>query len=155
MVKRTASYDENEPEQKQFLKPSEKEHLFQVVEVYDSFNPVGRMKLDNDTVCVKCEVVGGEEEGRTLLNRLSLDENFRGFFATRLFLKAIGEPYKGKDFVIDTENWIGREFYATVFHNKEYANINEYNFEKLADNAHIVKEENKRLPEEVAWDEVK
>lgn len=130
MVKRTYNLDDNEPEQKAFDLPSAKEHLFQVVDVFDINNQVGNMKLDDNTVAAKCEVVGGEEEGRTLLQRMSLDENWKGFFATRLFLKAIGESYKGAGLEIDTDRWIGRQFYATVIHNGKYANIKEFNFEK-------------------------
>src|SRR4029079_12648504 len=134
MVKRTYDLPEEEREQSSFQKPSEREHLFQVVDVYDSTNAPGKMVLDDNTVCAKLEVIGGEEEGRTMLNRLSLDQDWKGFFATRLFLKAIGESYKGTGLEVDTDRWIGRQFYATVIHagdNKQYANIDEYNFEKV------------------------
>lgn len=146
MVKRTASGYSEEPEQKQFLLPSEKEHLFQVTDVDEE------MSGDPDIVFIKCEVVGGDEEGRSLLQRLSLDDSFKGFFATRLFLKAIDEPYKGDNFPIDTENWIGRQFYATVIHNGKYANIKEYNFEKKIEQFKMPKSEPKK-PETVAWDD--
>src|SRR3990167_6093303 len=126
MVKRTASTNENEPEQKIFDLPSEKEHLFQVVDIL-------MIDPNPDFVHVKSEVVGGEEEGRTILNRLGLDCKWKGFFATRLFLKAIGEPYKGNEFIIDTDQWPVRQYYATIVHNGKYANIEKYNFKKLVD----------------------
>jgi hypothetical protein len=129
MVKRAANCGENEPEQKSFPKPSEGEHLFQVVDIYDSTNAPGKMSLDSDTVCVKIEVVGGAEEGRSMLQRLNLNDQWKGFFATRLFLKAIGEAHKGS-VEIDTDRWIGHQFYASVIYNGEYANIDEYLFEK-------------------------
>lgn len=152
MVKRTYDLPEEEPEQSAFEKPSQKEHLFQVVDIFTSADEMGRkLKLDDNTVSVKCEIVGGDEEGRTLLNRLSLDENWKGFFFTRLFLKAIGQDYKGKALLIDTDLWCGCQFYATVIHNGEYANIKEYNFDK------IIKQSNNpgktTDPKDIAWEE--
>lgn len=156
MVKRTVNAGDNEPEQQSYDLPSEKEHLFQVTDFFDSSYEGNKFNLDNDTVLVKCEVVGGDEEGRSLLQRISLDPNFKGFFATRLFLKAIGEAYKG-DIEMDTDFWVGRQFYATVVHNpskgKTYANISEYNFDKLVEQ---VKTPGAGTPEnEVAWDDDK
>ncbi len=146
MVKRTATAHE-EPNQSSFKIPSEGEHLFQVVDFLDSNDP--------NIVLVKAEVVGGEEEGISLINRLSLDDNWKGFFATRLFLKAVGEEYKGENFTIDTDNWVGKQFYATVIHSeykgKTYANIDEYNYEKKI-------EQYSKSPvkgEEVQWDDDK
>ncbi len=147
MVKRNVRASDQEPEQKEFLLPSEKEHLFEVVDFIDS--------NDADFVLPKCEVVGGDEEGRTLLNRVSLNPEWKGFFATRLFLKAISEPYKN-DIEIDTERWIGRQFYATVIHNDKYANIGKYNFDKKIEQS---REPNPGIknpePTEVAWDDDK
>jgi len=150
MVQRTGNSNDEEPEQRKYELPSEKEHLFQVTDVIEDIDP------DPDIVHVKCEVCGGDEEGRTLLCRLSLDDNFKGFFATRLFLKAISEPYKGKEFAIDTEEWSGRQFYATVIHNGKYANIEEYNFDKIVQQKSIAGGEDGKKPtkeEAIAWDE--
>ena len=131
MVKRTYSKDYNEePEQQGFEKPSEKEHLFNVTDLFTSDDNPFEKGLPEDIVAAKLEVVGGDEEGRTILQRLNLAEDGKGFFATRLFLKAIGEPYKGGGLKLDTDRWIGRQFYATVVHNGQYANISEYNFDK-------------------------
>ena len=154
MVKRAASAPEQEPEQAEYEKPSEGEHLFQVVDVREDID-------DNpDIVHAKLEVCGGDEEGRTILNRLSLDDNWKGFFATRLFLKAIGQPYKGDNFPIDTNEWIGRQFYAEIVHNeskgKIYANIKEYNFEKQVEQAVERGSEQSttnKPKEEIAWDD--
>lgn len=131
MVKKTYSKDYNEePEQAKFELPSEREHLFQVVDIYTMNDEMGqKLKLDENTVSLKCEVCGGDEEGRTLLQRLTLDENNKGFWATRLFLKATGQDYKGT-ITIDTDFWCGLQFYADVIHNGKYANINGYNFDK-------------------------
>ena len=155
MVRRTATAKEEEPEQTSFEIPSEKEHLFQVTDVYtEKEHPDGFDITDPDIVFAKCEVVGGEEEGRSTLIRLSLDDSWKGFFATRLFLKAICEPYKGDNFAIDTEFWVGRQFYATIVHNpskdgsKKYANIGEYNFEKK-----VEQHDGSSSSSDVAWDE--
>jgi hypothetical protein len=161
MVQRTARASNDEPEQKSFDLPSEKEHLFQVVDVYDFDNNPYNFDLGPDEVIAKCEVVSGEESGRTLLNRMSLTSEWKGFFATRLFLKAIGEPYKGDEFPIDTDNWQARQFYATVVHNKSktdkvYANIKEFNLDKIVDQAPVPKIESaptSKPEEEIAWDE--
>lgn len=150
MIKRTANAPDTEPDQQtEFKIPSEKEHLFQVVDYFDNSYEGNKFNLDLDTVIAKLEVVGGEEEGLTMLNRCSLDDSWKGFFATRLFLKSIGEPYKGQGFEIDPDKWIGKQFYATVKHaeskGKTYANIGEYNFEKQV-------EQTKKKPEDVEWD---
>lgn len=133
-MKRTYDLNDQEPDQKQFDLPSEKEHLFQVIDVIDNTSELGsKLKLDDNTVSIKCEVVGGDESGRTLLQRLSLDDKSKAFFLTRLFLKAIGHDYKGQ-ITIDTDMWQASQFFATVVHNKGYANIKEYNFDKRIDN---------------------
>lgn len=156
MVKRTYSMPENEPDQKTFQIPSEKEHLFQIVDVYDEDHNEYNLNLDANKVCVKLEVVGGEEEGRSILHFLSLDSEWKGFFVTRLFLKSIGEQYKGEKVDIDTDEWVGKQFFATVVHStadngKTYANINEYNFEKLVEKP--VETHQKTDNATVKWDE--
>lgn len=141
MVKRTASASNEEPAQQSFEKPSEKEHLFQISDIFDQHeHPDGFDITDPDIVFAKCEVVGGDEEGREILNRCCLDDSRKEFYFTRMFLKAIGCEYKGDTFPIDSDEWQGRQFYATVVHSqnkdktKTFANIKEYNFEKLVDN---------------------
>ena len=130
-MKRRYDMPDTEPDQATFELPSEGEHLFQVSDIFTCEDQIGqKMGLNENTVSVKCEVVGGKEAGRTLLNRLSLDMDFKGFFATRLFLKAIGEPYKGKKIDIDTDIWQSKQFYATVVHNGKYANIDTYSMDK-------------------------
>lgn len=131
MVKRTYSKEYNEePEQKKFDLPTEKEHLLQVTNVFTKDDNPFKNGLPDDIVSAQLEVVGGDETGRTLLCRLSLDEMSKGFFATRVFLKGIGEPYKGNGLEVDTDRWIGRQAYATVVHNGDYANIDQFNFDK-------------------------
>lgn len=155
MVKRTYNTDENEPESSNFKIPSEKEHLFQVTDINPAVTPSGE---DDNIQVVKLEVVGGDEEGLTLLNRVKLDHNEKSFYFTRLFLKAIGEPYKGQ-FEIETDNWIGRQFYATVKHTKSkdgtktYANIAEYNFDKKIEQVFKVASQKEESPEEIVWGE--
>jgi hypothetical protein len=129
-MKKSMNQPDTEPEQKRFELPSEGEHQFQVVDILpDANNP--------DIVMVKLEVADGEELGRSILHRVNLDENWKGFFLTRLFLKAIGEPYKGA-FDADSDMWIGKQFYETIVHNKSekngktYANIDEFIFDKTA-----------------------
>jgi hypothetical protein len=151
MVKRRMNIDSNEPEQKKFESPSQGEHLMQVVDVFDSTNAPGKMVLDENTVCVKLEVAIGDELGRTMLQRLSLDPTWRGFFATRLFLKAIGEEYKG-NIEIDTDRWIGRQAYVNVVHNGHYANVADYNFEKSAKLSQV-NPGGVSNPADVKWDE--
>ena len=168
MVRRSYDMPDNEPEQMKFEMPSEKEHLLQIVEIFTNQDAGNKFRLDDNTVIAKCEVCGGDEEGRTLLQRCSLDQDWKGFFATRLLLKAIGQDYKGKGLEIDTDFWIGCQFYATVVHNvnngKTYANISEYNFEKLVEQVARPKSEVKKdmTPEErekaikdnvIAWDD--
>lgn len=131
-MKKTFNMDNNEPTESNFKIPSEREHLFCVTDVNALVTPSGE---DQNIQIVKLEVIGGEEKGLTLLNRVNLDPDWKGFYFTRLFLKAIGEKYKGQ-VEIDTDRFIGRQFYAIVKHSsskdgtKTYANIGEYNFEK-------------------------
>ena len=149
MVKRTYNVEETEPEQTSFNIPSEKEHLLQVVDFVD--------QDDLDIVLVKLEVVGGDEAGRTLLNRCNLNQDEKAFFFTRMFLKAIGEDYKGT-FEIETDRWIGRQCYATVVHTKSrdgsktYANIGEYNFDKVIEQYKSPVGQPAK-PEDIAWEE--
>jgi len=157
MVKRTVNAPDTEPEQATFELPSEKEHLFMVSDIFDQDYDGNKFNLDGNTVLVKCEVVGGDEEGRSLLNRISLDDSWKGFFATRLFLKAVGLPHKGQ-IEIDTDLFQGRQFYATIKHTeyngKMYANIAEYNFDKLVDNSGAPKPQQQGTvnPDEIEWD---
>lgn len=159
MVKRSYNMPNEEPEQKTFSLPSQKEHCFQISDIFDIERDPHGFSLGPDDVFVKCEVVGGEEAGRTLLHRLNLDQNWKGFFTVRLFLKAIGLEHKG-NVEIDTDDFQGRQFYATVVHNegkngKTYANINEFNFDKLIDNGNVSRETSASKPssEPVAWDD--
>lgn len=155
MVKRTYDLPNEEPDQKQFDIPSEKEHLLQCTDIFTIEDEMGvKLGLDENTVAVKLEVVGGEESGRTLLQRLSLDQSWKGFFATRLFLKAIGADYKGA-ISIDTDMWVGEQVFATVIHakskdgSKTYANIKEYNFDKRIEKAKLKTTD----PNDIQWDD--
>lgn len=157
MVKKSYNTDETEPTASNFKIPSEKEHLFVVTDLITYEDEVGvKMGLDQNTIAVKLEVIGGDEEGLTLLNRVNLDPDWKGFYFTRLFLKAIGEPYKGV-FDADSDRWLGRQFYATVKHTqskdgtKTYANIGEYNFDKKVEQSY--KEPVKvSTPEDIQWE---
>lgn len=156
MVKRTYTKEYNEePDQAKFDLPSEKEHLFQVTDIFTCNDEMGqKLKLDNDSVSVKLEIVGGEEAGRTLLQRLTLDENSKGFFATRLLLKALGFDYKGTGLTIDTDMWCGCQLYATVIHNDKYANINEYNFDKKIEQPRkFIPGVTVTDPKDIAWED--
>lgn len=154
MVKRNYTTDENEPEASNFKIPSEKEHLLVVTDV----NPLTTESGEDENIqLVKLEVIGGEEEGITLLNRVNLDQHWKGFYFTRLFLKALGEPYKGQ-FDADTDRWIGRQFYATVKHSqskgKTYANIDQYNFDKKIEQQYQepVNPGEVKNPEDIQWE---
>ena len=113
----------------------------------------------NDNIqVVKLEIIGGEEEGLTMLNRVNLDPDWKGFYFTKLFLKAIGEPYKG-EFEVDTDRWVGRQFYATVKHTpskdgaKTYANIGEYNFDKPVEQYKAPVGQTVSDPKDIAWED--
>lgn len=151
MVKRTVTAIEEPGEGKSYELPSEREHLFQIVDVYDSHNNPFEKGIPEDYVAVVSEVVGGEEEGRNLLTRIPLLPKEKGFFATQLLLKVIGLSYKGETLVIDTEEWIGKQYYATVKHNKGFASIDRYNFDKMVENKSISVE--KKGQETIAWDD--
>lgn len=154
-MKRTYNTDESEPTESNFKIPSVKEHLFQVTDVNPKALPSGH---DEDIQIVKLEVIGGDEEGLTMITRVNLNPEDKAFYFSRLFLKAIGEAYKGI-FDVETDRWIGRQFYATVKHTqyngKTYANIDQYNFDK------IIKQINSgystsnpggvKSPEEIIW----
>ena len=153
MIKRSVNTPDTDPTQKTFDLPSPKEHLFQVSDIFTCEDEMGaKLGLDENTVSVKCEVVGGNEEGRTLLNRLSLDPDWKGFFATRLFLKAVNLPHKGQ-IDIDTDDWQGLQFYATVVHKDGFANIKAYNFDKIVEEVDNKPDVVRPLDKPVAWDE--
>lgn len=156
-MKRTYDFSDDEPGEYKNDLPSERNHQLQVVEVFTYEDEIGqKLNLDENTISVKCEVAEGDETGRSLLHRLTLDENNRGFFATRLFLKAINMPHKGKGITIDSDMWIGEHFSAFIVHNtgknkKIFANIDTYNLDGSYDPSKIpdpkpIKEE------EIEWD---
>lgn len=153
-MKRNYNTEDKEPSESNFKIPSEKEHLFQVIDVNSLVTP---STTDDNIQLVKLEVVGGEEEGLTLLNRVNLNSDWKGFYFTVLFLKAIGESYKG-EFEIDTDRWLGRQFYATVKHTrskdgtKTYANIDQYNFDKPIEQYKPPVESGTIDPKDIAWD---
>jgi hypothetical protein len=155
MVKRSFNTDENEPEASNFKIPSEREHLFVVTDVHPAVTPSGN---DDNIQVVHLEIVGGDEEGLTLLNRCNLNQDEKAFYFTRLFLKAICEPYKGA-FEIETDRWIGRQFYATVKHTKSkdgtktYANIAEYNFDKKIEQVYKPVGQDITDPKDIVWEE--
>jgi hypothetical protein len=150
MVKRTAP--ETEPEESVFEIPSEKEHLLQVTD----YQPLREGDIESDNIfIVKLEVVGGDESGLTMLNRVNIDDTEKSFYFARLFLKAIGEGYKGS-FDIEPDRWIGRQFYATVKHSqskgKTYANIDTYNFDKKIQQVYQAPVKTDAIrPEDIAW----
>lgn len=144
-MKKNYQLSDDDPQQKFFELPSEKEHIFQVVDVKEN------TENDSNIVRVKLEVVGGNEKGRTLLHRLNLDEETKGFFAVRLFLKAIGEPHKGK-INLDTDRWFGHGLTATVIHNGKYANIDVYNFGEINENSMVEVPSPTITENKQAWD---
>lgn len=151
-MSRNVNAPETEPEESSFELPSENtEHLLQIVDYWDD-------KDDPNVIVTKLEVVCGDEEGRSLLHRVNQDDSSKEFYYTRCFLKAISEPYKGS-FMIEERNWPGRQFYASVIHNKAkngktYANIDQYNFEKMVDNSQVPKlSSTKSADNNIAWDE--
>lgn len=139
---RNVTAPDTEPEESNFPIPSEdKEHLFQVVDY----------KENNDgTISAKLEVVGGDEEGRSILHRVNPDDTAKSFYYCRMFLKAIGQPYKGA-IAIDETKWVGRQFYATVKHSGKYANIDSYNFDKMVEQP-VATGSSEIKPEDIQWD---
>ncbi len=159
-MKRNYNTDDTEPESN-FKLPPEAEYLFQVTDVTSLLLPDGTE--DANIQRATLEIIGGEFEGTTILNRCNLDQEEKAFYFTRLFLKAMGEPYKGQ-FDTDTDRWIGRQFYATIKHTKSkdgtktYANINEYNFDKKVEQQYkppvgeIKNPNGVKTPEEIQWE---
>lgn len=152
MVKRTYTTDDNEPTESQFKLPSPTEHLFQVVDVNPAITPSGE---DENIQVVKLEIIGGEDNGSSILLRVNLNENEKSFYFSRLFLKAIGESYKGV-IEIDTDRWVGRQFYATIKHTeskgKTYANIYQYNFDKKIELQLKPSTQHTAEPSEIQWE---
>ena len=156
-MKKQINMSEEEPEQRKFLLPSEVEHKFQVVDLFPDKN-------DPDIIAVKLEVAEGDELGRSILHRINLNPEWKGFFLTRLFLKAVGEPYKGA-FLADSDNWVGREFKATIIHNvvdkkdaggnviskKTYANIDEFIFDVTPEVG--VNPDGVKKADDIAWEQ--
>lgn len=154
MVRRTVNTSNDEPENMDFTKPSEGRHLLQVVEVFDfEENPHPKLNLGPDDVSAKLEVAEGPEIGRTLLHRMTINEEEKFFFRTRQFLKAISEPYKGKGILINSENWQGRKLYSTVVHNGKYANLDKIDLDNLIEQEILPPAPPaKNAGDEIAWD---
>lgn len=140
--------DENEPTESNFPLPKECEHLFQVIDGWEDKN-------DSDVHVAKLEIIGGEDKGKSILHRLNTNDQLKSFYYTRLFLKSISEPYKG-EFDINTDNFIGKQFYATIKINGKYANIDQYNFDKKVDNSGVSRASSQQSslldPKDIQWD---
>lgn len=91
------------------------EHKFQITDIHTE---------NEEEITAKCEVLDTSGEGLTLLHRITNNPSSEFFWLTKLFLKCIGEPHNG-DVVIDTDAWIGRQFFGEVKHSTDgkYANI--------------------------------
>lgn len=153
-MKRNYTTDDQEPTESNFKLPTEGEKLFQVIDINPAVTPSGN---DENIQVVKLEIIGGDDNGLSILNRVNLNPDEKAFYFARLFLKVIGEPYKGQ-FEINTDNWQARQFYATVKHTdskgKKYANISEYNFTKVVEQPFKVKNpDNVTTPEDIAWND--
>ena len=154
-MKRQYTTEDKEPESN-FKLPPVAEYLFQVTDVNPLVEPGG----ENENIQVaNIEIIGGEFEGTTLLLRLNLKHEEKAFYFTTLFLKAIGEGYKGQ-FEIETDRWVSRQFYATIKHTKSkdgtktYANIDIYNFDKKITQQFQAKNpDGVKSPEDIAWEE--
>lgn len=115
--------------------------------------------INEDIIVVTCEVIANEaypeKTGQTILYRVNMTGDF--LWLTKLFLKCIEEPYHDGDMEIDTDAWIGRQFWGEVSHTKskdgtDYANIKKiiYKDEKKPVTP-IVNPENVKNADEILW----
>lgn len=140
MVKRTATMPKDD-ETKSFKMPKEGERKFQIVDIIEK-------ESHPDKVFVKCEDL---EDGASLLYNVTLDDKNDFFWLTKLFLKCIDEPHNG-EVEIDTDAWIGRQFFGLVKHKDGYANIKKLMFKETEQ----TKEPVAATPsgsDEIAWDD--
>ena len=78
---------------------------------------MGKSKNDDPQAIVDYVVVNGlEYQGRSLkFHRLTFIPNDGpGAWIAKSFLKAIGQPYKGKDVILETDAWLGKILHANV-----------------------------------------
>jgi hypothetical protein len=142
MVKRKMFIEEDKDEQRTYSLVPEGERKFQIVDVIEKDN------LPDD-VLVKCEDI---DSGSSLLHRVTLDSQNKFFWLTKLFLKCIDEPHNG-EIEIDTDQWIGRQFFGEVKHNGQYANIKKLLYKEIKQEKQERKEPVAVTSEEIAWDE--
>lgn len=104
-----------------FEKPSEGDHDFIIEDAEVKPSKAG----DSENLVIKASVVGGEEDGRSLLQFFSLKQE--ALWNVKLFLEALaGEELDGIN--IDESDLVGQTFRATVRHSPDgkYANIAAY-----------------------------
>ena len=108
-------------ERKSFEKPEEGEHVFIVSDAEVKPSKAG----DSNNLVIKAEVVGGDSDGRSLLQFFSLKQD--ALWNVRLFIEAImGEEVE--QLSIDTDQLMGQTFVGTVKYSPdgEYANLTAY-----------------------------
>lgn len=126
---------------------SEGEKKFQITDIY---------KEDETEITVKAEVISDVDRGETMFHRVSNDPSNKFFWLTKLFLKCVGCAYEG-DVTIDTDEFIGRQFWGEVKHSKgndgkTYANIRKLIFMDEAQPVKSVNPGGVVDPEQIQWD---
>lgn len=109
-------------EEKTYKLLPEGTYKFQVTDVVEATKklPSGAKELVPNTLTVTCEVIEPSNQGENQFLRIVTSGDF--LWLTKLFLKCIGEKYEG-DVELDTDAWIGRQFWGEVKHKDGYANI--------------------------------
>lgn len=106
-------------------------YKFQITDVAEATKkqPDGTKTLVKDTLMVTCEVIEPEEHiGENKYLRTSVAGEF--LWVTKNLLKCIGQPYEG-DVVMDTDAWIGKQFFGEVKHKDGFANINKFVYKEI------------------------
>lgn len=128
-----SEYDESTGE---FEKLPEGEYKFQITNWTTERKDGSTLetKVGDPMVQITCEVVdNGKYDGRKVWHNVILyrpnSPSIKGMWSTRVFLKCIGEPHEG-DIEVDPDNWIPRQFKATIKHNGDYTNIDQFIYEE-------------------------
>ena len=122
------------------------EHKFQITDIF---------KEDDVEITIKAEVIDeGDSKGINIFYRIANDQNSDYFWLTKLFLKCISEPHNG-DVVIDTEAFIGRQFYGEVKHSADgkYANIKKLIYKDEPQDMHHISKQPDEVtePKDIQW----
>lgn len=112
-MKITRNYD-GIPEQTDYPTMPDGEYMFEIQEKKDTYSEAGDVMIK---IILRC-MEEGEHEGIKVRDNIMIPEPespiHKIIGRTKRFLHAIGEPYQGTSFEVDTDNWVNKTVMAKI-----------------------------------------